>query len=81
MSEKTKSLCYGCRQDYYNHNAEGGCWMFPSAVVVELTKVGVWQNPPYKWNPKETLSCHEPDGSVWIKQDDPRIPVEQVDGG
>ena len=69
---KTKAMCGGCRDDYYNQNREGGCWCFENAKVVERTKVGVWQNPPYQWQPKKTLSCHSPEGSVWIKIDDPR---------
>lgn len=71
---KTKSMCSGCREDYYNHNAEGGCWMFSDARIVERSQVGTWQNPPYKWLPQETLSCHTaPEGRHWIKKDDVRI--------
>lgn len=70
---KSKTLCSGCRNDYYNHNREGGCWSYQSARVVQLTKVGVWQNPPYKWTPRDTLSCHSPNGAVWINEDDPRV--------
>jgi len=35
--------------------------------------VGVWQNPPYFWTPRATLSCHSPEGYRWIDRDDPRI--------
>ena len=76
MTDKTKSMCSGCRDDYYNHNCPDGCWCFATAKVVERTKVGVWQNPPYSWQPQATLSCHSPDGSVWIKEDDVRIAQE-----
>jgi Zn finger protein HypA/HybF involved in hydrogenase expression len=24
--KKVKALCSGCKNDYYNHNREGGCW-------------------------------------------------------
>jgi hypothetical protein len=71
--KKVKALCSGCKNDYYNHNREGGCWDFKTAEVVNRTKVGIWQNPPYKWNPETTLSCHNPKGSVWIDKNDVRI--------
>ena len=70
---KTKSMCSGCYNDFYNQTRSDGCWHFVSAKIVDRTKVGIWQNPPYVWKPQTTLSCHDPNGSVWIKQDDPRI--------
>ena len=73
MTNKTKSMCSGCRDDFYNHNRPGGCWRFLEAKVLARTRVGIWQNPPYRWSPQATLSCHSPEGSVWIKEDDPRI--------
>ncbi len=79
MTEKTKTLCSGCRDDFYNRNRPEGCWQFAKAKLVQLTIVGIWQNPPYKWQPQDTLSCHNPDGSVWIKEDDVRIPKEDDD--
>lgn len=76
MANKNKSMCLGCRDDYYNHNRPDGCWCFATAKVVERTKVGTWQNPPYVWNQMETLSCNSPEGCAWIKDDDPRIKEE-----
>lgn len=77
MSKDTKKrLCQGCRDNFYNqpgNSTTGECWMLADSKPVERTKVGVWQNPPYKWEPQTTLSCHHPEGSVWIKQDDVRI--------
>lgn len=74
MAEKDKrTLCQGCRDDYYNHNRDGGCWGLPKAKVVRRTSVGTWQDPPYQWRPQRTLSCHTPDGQHWIDKDDPRI--------
>ena len=69
-------LCKGCCDDYYNrpgNSTDGVCWMLANAKPVQRTMVGVWQNPPYKWQPQATLSCHRPDGSVWIESDDCRI--------
>ena len=79
MDKKNKSMCVGCRDDFYNHNQPDGCWCYSTAKVVERTRVGVWQNPPYTWHATETLTCHAPEGSVWIKEDDPRI-REELEG-
>ena len=67
-AEKLKR-CVGCRENFYNGNNDLGvkeCWMLKTARSVERTMVGVWQNPPYVWNPQKTLSCHKPEGSVWL---------------
>jgi hypothetical protein len=73
MTRKSKTMCDGCRDDYYNRNREEGCWTYGTAYVVKRVKVGIWQPPPYSWNPQEVLSCHNPDGYVWLKEDDPRV--------
>lgn len=70
---KTKEMCRGCREDHYNHAVTGGCWSFKSAKIVTRTQVGTWQNPPYRWIPTKTLSCHRAQGKVWIEKDDCRI--------
>lgn len=75
-NEEKKKLCRGCRDDYYNrpgNSNTGECWSLTSAQLVQLTKVGVWQTPPYKWAPQQTLSCHRPQGEVWLRQDDARM--------
>ncbi len=73
MSGKDKNLCVGCRNDYYNSNRPEGCWCYGNAKVVLRTKVGVWDNPPYTRKPVETLSCHSPEGQVWLKEQDVRF--------
>ncbi len=70
---KTKALCNGCYDDFYNQNRDGGCWMFAKAKIVERTRVGTWQNPPYQWTPKPCLTCYKQTGSSFIKEDDVRI--------
>ena len=70
---KSKSMCSGCRDNWYNHNREGGCWCYEGAKVVTRTSVGTWQPPPYKWSPQQTLSCHHPEGLHWIDIDDCRL--------
>ena len=73
MKEKSKSMCFGCGDDFYNRNTEKGCWCFEDAKVVIRMRIGVWQNPPYLWDPQECLSCFNPDGSRMIGRDDPRV--------
>lgn len=74
-AEKLKR-CVGCRDDFYNGKNDLGvpeCWLLDSARPVTRTRVGIWQDPPYTWRPEQTLSCHHPEGAVWIKPDDVRI--------
>ena len=74
MTTKSKSMCSGCRDDFYNHNREGGCWMYENAKVVERIQVGIWQPPPYSKDTKrKCLSCYSPDGYSMIQLNDPRV--------
>jgi hypothetical protein len=80
--EKLK-LCQGCRDDYYNrpgNSTRGECWCLSGAKPVERMRVGIWQNPPYRWSPETTLSCHHPEGSVWIEKNDCRVTIEPLEG-
>lgn len=72
---KSKSMCAGCRQDYYNRNRPGGCWNYKTAKVVKRLRVGCWENPPYsKDRAARCLSCYHPDNNdVMLALDDPRI--------
>jgi len=70
---KSKCMCSGCHNDYYNQDRYGGCCNFKKAKVVQRMRVGIWQNPPYHWSPVFTLSCCTPDGGVMISKDDPRV--------
>jgi hypothetical protein len=73
--EKLK-LCRGCYNDHYNqpgNSTLGHCWSLDTAKPVERTSVGTWQEPPYSWQPKTTLSCHRQQGSSWISRDDVRL--------
>lgn len=72
--EKSKKMCRGCHDDFYNHNREGGCWCFENATIVERVQVGVWEPPPYKRDrAQECLSCFRPDGYAMLKTDDCRV--------
>lgn len=71
---KSKQMCVGCRDDFYNHREKDGCWNFPSATVMDRIRVGIWENPPYSRDRAvECLSCFNPDGSAMIKLSDPRV--------
>ena len=74
--KKSKSLCNGCRNDFYNgHNGIGvkECWSFKDAKVCKRTFVGTWQPPPYTWNPRDTLTCWHGNGLHPISKDDCRL--------
>ena len=73
--KKDKTMCRGCRDDYYNQNRDKGCWLFASAEIIERTAVGTWDNPPYKWNPRKYLSCYHRSGEHLLKRDDVRMEV------
>jgi len=71
---KCKEMCVGCRDDFYNHNRDEGCWSFKNAEVVTRIQVGTFEPPPYsKTRKKKVLSCFSPEGSSMIKTDDCRV--------
>ena len=75
---KTKQLCVGCYNDFYNHQLTqlhgSGCWCFENATVVTRIKVGTFESPPYSPSrAKEYLSCYAPQGSAMLKPDDCRV--------
>lgn len=56
-----KSLCAGCRNDYYNGHNERGiteCWSFPTATVVRRKLVHINQVPPWTQPAQRMLSCY-----------------------
>jgi hypothetical protein len=72
---KTRSLCSGCRNDFYNGKNPLGvkeCWSFTDAKVVKRLGVGVWENPPYRTkNDQWVMSCFSQKGTVFI--DAPKV--------
>lgn len=72
--KKTKQLCDGCHNDYYNQTREDGCWSFRTAKRVQKVRVGTWQDPPYVWQPVDTLDCYCPErGTTMLGRKDPRV--------
>jgi hypothetical protein len=49
--KKSKKLCAGCTENFYNGNNSYGvkeCWNFKSARVIKRKAVPIWQRP--LWN-------------------------------
>lgn len=82
MTKKCKSMCSGCRDDFYNagHNQLGvkGCWSFEKAKVVTRYKLGWWTAPtePGAFTKTETLSCHHAPGKYAMYEKLPPFAVE-----
>jgi hypothetical protein len=79
--KKSKQLCSGCRNDFYNdHNPLGvkECWSYKKARIIKRMRVGTWEPPPYhpsrmKW----FFDCYHYDGGMsMIEENDPRIREE-----
>ena len=52
---KSQDLCAGCRQNWYNHNKERGCWGYKgSKVVIKDVHHDIHSIIP---NPKWKLTC------------------------
>lgn len=66
-TEKSKEMCKGCRDDYYNqpgNSATGECWMYQQAEVVTRYRIGWWVRPdtPGAFTKVQTLNCHSEPG-------------------
>lgn len=71
--------CRGCVDNYYNqagNSTTGQCWLLEHAKLVERTRVGILDNPPYEWIPVEIYHCNRPKGYVYLKREDVRIRKE-----
>lgn len=65
--KKSKSLCSGCRDNFYNGNNELGvseCWSYKNARVVKRWRIGWWtqQDKKENFDKVTTLSCHNAPG-------------------
>jgi len=84
MSDKTKAMCRGCREDYYN--GQGGCWCYDSARVCRRAFVHLSMIPPWAVEPETTLTCHRRPQHVAIRPDHPQLTrdsthAQKYDGG
>jgi hypothetical protein len=67
---KSKALCGGCRDDYYNGCGAKECWSYKSARVVKRWKQGWWTptDQPGALEEVRTLDCHsEPGKNAFLK--------------
>lgn len=69
MSVKTKSMCSGCEDDFYNSQRPEGCWSYDSAEIKLRKKVSVDQPPPWEHKPQEYLSCYHQKRYVFFEGD------------
>lgn len=76
---KSKQMCSGCRNDFYNGNNNLGvseCWSYKDAKVVNKIRVGLWESPPYRnkatGGKRKTgfcLNCFSPYGSIMVSKE------------
>ncbi len=67
-----KSLCVGCRDNFYNKNNPYNifeCWSFKDAEVVFRKKVHINNVPPWNHEPIKTLSCYSAPQFVMVNKD------------
>jgi len=71
-SKKTKALCRGCRDDYYNNPGE--CWSYKNAKVVQRWRIGWWTAPSRVdcFDKVTTLSCHAEPGRFSFEEKLPK---------
>ena len=71
---KSRTMCAGCKDDFYNgHNTLGvkECWSFKDAEIVKVIQVGYWERPPYENRDIEKrLSCYRKRDVVFVKVPD-----------
>jgi hypothetical protein len=75
-TEKSKAMCEGCRDDYYNGKNERGikeCWMYAGAKVVRRFKIGWWTQPSSRdaFEEVTTLGCHNAAGRYALYEELP----------
>lgn len=79
MSEqKSKSLCTGCRDDYYNGQGAEECWSYKTAEVCARWRLGWWVPPdtPRAFREVTTLRCHSSPGNYAHYEKLPDFAVE-----
>ena len=61
---KSKALCEGCRNDFYNGQGADECWSFKDANVCNRFRLGWWTAPTERgaFRKVQTLSCHHAPG-------------------
>lgn len=71
---KTKAMCQGCRNDFYNGKNDLGvseCWSFKTAKIETRYRIGHWtpMDRPENFHKERVLGCyHQPGRYVWLKE-------------
>ena len=75
MAVKTKALCSGCYNDFYNHGGGGadGCWSYDSAEVCKKAFIHLSAMPPWVVKPQTTLTCYKKSKHIAVDPDHPQL--------
>lgn len=79
--EKSRALCAGCRDDFYNTAMPKGCWSFPKAKVVKRYAIGTFTLPttPGAFTRVWTLDCKRCPGREVYSEKVPSFAVDVRD--
>jgi predicted protein tyrosine phosphatase len=71
--DKTKDLCVGCHNDFYNGKNDKGigeCWLYEQARLAKRFKIGWWTDPMTSGAFEEvwTLNCHIAPGKYALQE-------------
>jgi hypothetical protein len=80
VSAKSKQLCVGCRDNYYNGQGAAECWSYKTAKVVTRYMLGWWTAPtvPGAFTEVETLRCHSAPGQYAMYEKLPEFAIDPV---
>lgn len=70
--KKSKAMCAGCEDDFYNDKNPYGvkeCWSYKTAEVKPRVQIHVDQPPPYRQKPQKMLSCYRVKRCVFVSPD------------
>ena len=69
--KKTKEMCRGCYNNFYNGNNSYGvkeCWSFKDAKIIDRIEVSIHEFPPYdKKRKRKFLNCFHRQGYAYIR--------------
>jgi hypothetical protein len=67
---KSKEMCLGCENDFYNGKNNLGvkcCWSYKTARIVKRQMIHYNQVPPYTQEPIKVLSCRRVKNYAFIE--------------
>jgi len=67
--KKSKKMCIGCYNNFYNGNNNLGikeCWSYVSSKIIERVEVGINEMPPYYHKPRKFLNCYRKSGYAYL---------------